>query len=193
MWMPGTLVAIGLNSPRTSAGASGFRSHMSCVAAPPSRYSRMTFFALPGRAAAGLRSSAASRFGRVNAAAEQGEGAGGERLAAGEAVAAAPRAAEQGEHPGAPGEGREGSARRDADDCSPGGRSSDGGASGLGRRRLYFASEKQAISLSLRTKTHFSRERRVAPDDLATERRPGRLDQLRLVDLLVPLGARAWR
>ena len=35
--MPGTLVAIGLNSPRTSAGASGFRSNMSCVAAPPSR------------------------------------------------------------------------------------------------------------------------------------------------------------
>ncbi len=35
--MPGTLVLMGLNSPRTSAGASGFRSYMSWCGGPPGR------------------------------------------------------------------------------------------------------------------------------------------------------------
>ena len=37
IWIPGTLVWIGLNSPRTSAGASGLRSHMSMCGGPPGR------------------------------------------------------------------------------------------------------------------------------------------------------------
>ena len=37
IWMPGTLVLAGRNSPRISTGAFGFKSTMSCVAAPPSR------------------------------------------------------------------------------------------------------------------------------------------------------------
>ncbi len=37
IWMPGTLVLIGLNSPRISAGASGLRSHMSRCGGPPGR------------------------------------------------------------------------------------------------------------------------------------------------------------
>src|SRR5262245_57713323 len=48
IWIPAALLSIGLNSPRISAGASGLRSHMSCEAAPPSRYSRMTLLAFPG-------------------------------------------------------------------------------------------------------------------------------------------------
>src|SRR5262245_30722718 len=40
--MPGTLVAMGVNSPRTSAGASGLRSHMSMCGGPPGRYTLMT-------------------------------------------------------------------------------------------------------------------------------------------------------
>ncbi len=37
IWMPGTFVSIGLNSPRNSVGASGFRSHMSMCGGPPGR------------------------------------------------------------------------------------------------------------------------------------------------------------
>ena len=37
MSMPGTLVLIGLNSPRYSTGASGFRSYMSMWLGPPFR------------------------------------------------------------------------------------------------------------------------------------------------------------
>ena len=40
--MPGTLVAIGLNSPRISAGASGLRSNMSWCGGPPGRKTMMT-------------------------------------------------------------------------------------------------------------------------------------------------------
>ena len=51
-----------MNSPRISAGAFGFRSYISCVAAPPSRYSKMTLFAFPGGCGSLARS-----FGRVRA------------------------------------------------------------------------------------------------------------------------------
>ena len=37
IWMPVTLVALGRNSPRNSAGASGFRSQVSMVLRPPCR------------------------------------------------------------------------------------------------------------------------------------------------------------
>ena len=37
IWMPGTFVLIGLNSPRISAGASGLRSHMSWCGGPPGK------------------------------------------------------------------------------------------------------------------------------------------------------------
>ena len=37
MSMPGTFVLIGLNSPRMSTGASGFKSHMSWWGGPPGR------------------------------------------------------------------------------------------------------------------------------------------------------------
>jgi hypothetical protein len=37
MSMPGTFVLIGLNSPRNSFGASGFRSYMSMCDGPPGR------------------------------------------------------------------------------------------------------------------------------------------------------------
>ncbi len=37
MRMPGTLVSMGLNSPRMSTGASGLRSHMSMWGGPPGR------------------------------------------------------------------------------------------------------------------------------------------------------------
>ena len=46
-WMPGTLVSIGRNVPRTASGASGLRSHMSMWAGPPERNRRMTDFARP--------------------------------------------------------------------------------------------------------------------------------------------------
>src|SRR5437879_5625488 len=39
--VPVTLVRIGLNGPRTSAGASGFRSHISSWLGPPSRKIKM--------------------------------------------------------------------------------------------------------------------------------------------------------
>ena len=42
IWMPGTLVAIGLNSPRISAGASVLMSHMSWCGGPPPRKMLMT-------------------------------------------------------------------------------------------------------------------------------------------------------
>ncbi len=42
MSMPGTAVLIGLNSPRTSAGASGLRSHRSWCGGPPPRKTLMT-------------------------------------------------------------------------------------------------------------------------------------------------------
>src|SRR5262249_13665097 len=62
--MPGTLVEIGLNSPRMSAGAPGFRSNISCVAAPPKRNRQITLLALPC-GWPGLRTaSARNRSGR---------------------------------------------------------------------------------------------------------------------------------
>ena len=52
---PGTLVAMGLNSPRISGGASGFRSNVSRWLAPPVRKTMMTDFGLfPGRALGAL-------------------------------------------------------------------------------------------------------------------------------------------
>ena len=42
IWMPGTRVLIGLNSPRISAGASGLRSTMSWWGGPPDRKTMMT-------------------------------------------------------------------------------------------------------------------------------------------------------
>ena len=41
--MPGTLVLIGLNGPRISAGASGFMSQVSSWTGPPTRNSMMQF------------------------------------------------------------------------------------------------------------------------------------------------------
>ena len=46
-----TCSRIGRNSPRTSAGASGFMSQVSCCAGPPHMKSRMQAFALPKEAA----------------------------------------------------------------------------------------------------------------------------------------------
>ena len=45
---PGSEVAMGLNSPRTSAGAWGFMSNISIWLGPPSRLNRITDLALPG-------------------------------------------------------------------------------------------------------------------------------------------------
>ena len=45
--MPGTLVLIGLNSPRIFEGASGFGSQMSMWLGPPCRKMKMTDLALP--------------------------------------------------------------------------------------------------------------------------------------------------
>ena len=42
IWMPGTLVLIGLNSPRISPGASVLMSHMSWCGGPPPRKMLMT-------------------------------------------------------------------------------------------------------------------------------------------------------
>src|SRR5262249_50810870 len=44
--MPGKLVEIGLNSPRTSAGAFGLRSYMSMCDGPPASQTRITDFVL---------------------------------------------------------------------------------------------------------------------------------------------------
>ena len=41
IWIPGTLVRIGENSPRISEGASIFKSNMSWWGGPPGRYTRM--------------------------------------------------------------------------------------------------------------------------------------------------------
>ncbi len=58
---------MGWNSPRMSDGASGFMSYMSCVAAPPSRYSTITLFAGPDPTAPAARaSSARSKAGRLS-------------------------------------------------------------------------------------------------------------------------------
>ena len=45
--IPGTGVAIGPNSPRTSAGASGFGSQVECCGGPPIRNRTMQAFARP--------------------------------------------------------------------------------------------------------------------------------------------------
>ena len=54
--MPGTFVAIGLNSPRISAGASGLGSNVSCCGGPPWSQRKMTFLALPKLRSSGSRS-----------------------------------------------------------------------------------------------------------------------------------------
>ncbi len=46
---PGTFVAIGLNSPRNSLGASGLRSKVSMCDGPPPRFTKIAEVALPGR------------------------------------------------------------------------------------------------------------------------------------------------
>src|SRR5437588_476943 len=51
MAIPGTVVAAGLNSPRTSGGASGFRSQTSRCDGPPSLKIHRQGYALPHRAA----------------------------------------------------------------------------------------------------------------------------------------------
>ena len=62
-WMPGTRVSTGRNSPRISAGASGFMSHRSMWLGPPNRKMKMQAFArrspAPGAAA---RKAARSRL-----------------------------------------------------------------------------------------------------------------------------------
>src|SRR6476646_8376536 len=60
--MPGTFVLMGLNSPRTSAGAFGLRSYISMWLGPPASHTRITdlrFAALP------LAARAFSKLGRV--------------------------------------------------------------------------------------------------------------------------------
>src|SRR5437763_8151962 len=59
--MPGTFVLMGLNSPRTSAGAFGLRSYMSMCDGPPACQMRMTDFF----GAAGCAARSRSRLGRV--------------------------------------------------------------------------------------------------------------------------------
>ena len=44
IWMPGTFVEIGLNSPRYSAGAFGFMSHVSIWLGPPRIHKMITDF-----------------------------------------------------------------------------------------------------------------------------------------------------
>jgi hypothetical protein len=61
---PAAFVSIGLNSPRYSSGASGFRSHMSMVAGPPPSHTRMTPSAFAPRARP--RSSARRASGSVS-------------------------------------------------------------------------------------------------------------------------------
>ena len=67
---PVTLVAIGRKVPRTSSGASGFRSHMSSWDGPPDRNRMMTDFASPPRAGPEAGAAAVrwrrSRWGRVS-------------------------------------------------------------------------------------------------------------------------------
>src|SRR6266704_1397745 len=50
IWMPGTLVGIGLNSPRYSLGASGFMSKVSRCDGPPLCHTRMQEMSLVGAA-----------------------------------------------------------------------------------------------------------------------------------------------
>src|SRR5262245_14902176 len=58
--MPGVFVAIGLNSPRISAGASGFMSYMSMWLGPPLRRTMMTDLARGAFSSARSRSRSAS-------------------------------------------------------------------------------------------------------------------------------------
>ena len=64
IWMPGTAVAIGLNSPRISAGASGFMSSESRWLRPPVRFTRMTDWARVWRAESVTRKRQANRGAR---------------------------------------------------------------------------------------------------------------------------------
>src|SRR5688572_17965132 len=57
-WMPATLVAIGLNSPRISAGASGLGSNVSCCGGPPVRNRTTHRFARPNPPPAGAEEAA---------------------------------------------------------------------------------------------------------------------------------------
>ena len=66
-WMPGTRVAIGLNSPRISTGASGFMSHRSMWLGPPNRKMKMHELNRPG-AAGQRRPAAAAQAGQIEAA-----------------------------------------------------------------------------------------------------------------------------
>src|SRR5436309_1224129 len=59
--MPGTVVAIGLNSPRISTGAAGFMSHMSRWLGPPLRKMRMQASADAACGLAGLSRASRSR------------------------------------------------------------------------------------------------------------------------------------
>ena len=61
---PGARVAIGLNSPRISAGASGFRSNVSRWLGAPVRKIRITDFALPGPLDAGRGACLAEQRGQ---------------------------------------------------------------------------------------------------------------------------------
>src|SRR5262245_59446402 len=60
MLVPGTTVSMGLNSPRTSAGASGLGSQVECCGGPPMRKRMMQDRALPVWAAAGAACRSAS-------------------------------------------------------------------------------------------------------------------------------------
>src|SRR5687767_2347074 len=64
--MPGTLVAMFLNSPRMPSGAFGLLSHMSMVAGPPANHIMITLLALAaGAPPEAARASRLRKFGRV--------------------------------------------------------------------------------------------------------------------------------
>ena len=96
IWMPGTLVAIGLNSPRISTGASVLMSHMSWCGGPPPRKMLMTALCWLVRAPA--RASARKMSARVRLAAPKVKGADLQEAAAGDAVAELRFPAEEGQH-----------------------------------------------------------------------------------------------
>src|SRR6266852_8585737 len=64
-WIPGTEVAIGLNSPRTSLGAAGFMSHISRWLGPPFKKTRIQESALGACPVPAEREFARSKPGRL--------------------------------------------------------------------------------------------------------------------------------
>ena len=99
---PGTVVAIGPKSPRTSAGASGFGSQVECWGGPPIRNRRMHDLARPneGPAASGpcAPRRPPSQVGQVQAGPEHAEAADPQDFTAAQAVAKPGAGPEKSEH-----------------------------------------------------------------------------------------------